>query len=33
MTETAVDAEDLVQVCKAWGFDALTAVPDPHQTH
>ena len=29
----AVDAEDLVQVCKAWGFDARTAIPEPHQTH
>ncbi len=29
----AVVAEDLVQVCKAWGFDARITVPEPHQTH
>ena len=28
MTESAVDAEDLVQVCRTWGFDAPTAFPD-----
>ena len=29
----AVDAEDLVRICKAWGFDAQITVPEPHQTH
>ena len=29
----SVDAEDLVRVCRTWGFDAPTAVPDPQQTH